>query len=346
MFLKQKLLMLMYSSLYLSGASRAYSKFSNTESAVILMYHSVSSETDRKWIDPDNDMPEDIFEEQMRYIHENCKVVSIDHLCNCIRNNSPIEPKTVVVTFDDGYRNNLENAARILNKYKLPAIIYLATGYISHGETQWIDELYSYFKYRTLNYLELYDLGKLDISTHQGAKEAYESLKYILLASDVGDRRLLLDQVKEQLCPSSVSPRLTLIWQELSERLKDYPNITLGVHTKNHLDLTSLGQEAIDNQINQSISDVSKNLRLEVNHFSYPYGQWNQAIRSRVEQAGLLSAVATEPVPAVTTESDPYSLPRIEAPRNMALFKYMVSGAYPKLSQALFRRPMEVVGKD
>ena len=71
MYLKQKLLMLMYRLLYLSGVSRLYSKLFNFESAVILMYHSVSSESDRKWVDPDNDIPVNIFEEQMRYIHKN-----------------------------------------------------------------------------------------------------------------------------------------------------------------------------------------------------------------------------------------------------------------------------------
>jgi len=342
MFLKQKLLMLMYSLLYLSGASSLYSKLFKSESAVILMYHSISSELDRKWIDPDIDIPVETFEEQMHYLMKNCKVVSMDHLCESIRSNSPIEPKTVVITFDDGYRNNLQNAVKILEKYKLPATIYLATGYVSRGETQWIDELYTYFKYRTLNYLELGGIGKVNLSTCNDSKEAYERLKYLLIERNTGDRRLLLNQVKEQLCSSSIPPRLTLDWQELSKSLKECPNISLGVHTKNHVDLTNLGEEAIDNQINQSMSDVLKNTSLEVKHFSYPYGRWNQLIRKRVEQAGLLSAVATEQVPAVTTESDTFTLSRIEAPRNMAYFKYLVSGAYPKLSQAIFGRPQKV----
>ena len=336
----------MYSLLYLTGAAWLYSKLFKFESAVILTYHSVSSGLDRKWIDPDNDIPAGIFEEQMRYLYKNCKVVSMDHLCNSIRNNSPIEPRTVVITFDDGYRNNLENAAKILREYKLPAIIYLATGYIDRGETQWIDELYTYFKYRNFDYLELSDLGKFNLSTYQNFEEVYDRLKRLLIESDMVDRRRLLDQVKEQLCPSSEPPRLTLNWQELFERLKDYPNISIGVHTDNHIDLTSVGQESVDYQITQSVSSVQIKSGLEVKHFSYPYGRWNQAVRSRVEQAGLLSAVGCEPAPSISIKSDLFSLPRIEAPRNMSLFKYMVSGAYPNLSQALFKRPVEVPRKD
>lgn len=316
-----------------------YSKFSKFEAAVILMYHSVSSESDRNWIDPDNDIPEEMFEKQMRYLHKNCKVVSMDHLCRCIRNNSPIEPRTVVITFDDGYRNNLGNAAKVLDRYQFPAIIYLATEYISRGEAQWIDELYSYFKFRTINTLELDGFGKLDLSSKESAEEAYESLKLRLREFERGNRRLLLDRIKKKLRPSPIPTRLTLSWNELSEQLTEFSNITLGVHTQNHVNLTSLGPESIDNEINLSISDVLKNLGVEVKHFSYPYGRWNDIVRSRVEQASLYSAVTTEPVPAVTINSDVLSLPRIEVPRNMALFKYMVSGAYPGLSQLVFRRP-------
>ena len=53
---KKKLLEALYATLHYSGAFSIYSRLSNRESAVALMYHSVSSEKDRDWIDPDNDL--------------------------------------------------------------------------------------------------------------------------------------------------------------------------------------------------------------------------------------------------------------------------------------------------
>ena len=46
------------------------------------------------------------------------------------------------ITFDDGYRDNLTVAAPILEKYRLPATLFLATGYVERGETQWSDTLH------------------------------------------------------------------------------------------------------------------------------------------------------------------------------------------------------------
>jgi peptidoglycan/xylan/chitin deacetylase (PgdA/CDA1 family) len=330
---KKKLLEALHAALHYSGASNIYSRLSNHESAVALMYHSVSSEKDRDWIDPDNDMPIDLFEEQMHFLRKNCNVISLDHLYDRIVNHEPIEPRTVLITFDDGYRNNLVNAAPILKKYDLPAIIYLATGYIENGDPQWIDELYSYFRHRKSDRLELPGLGGLDLSSKKEEKKAYGLLKRRLIESAMEERRLLLVQVKRQLGSTSISEKLTLSWEDLGRILRDLPDLAVGAHTESHADLTRLDPAHAAAEIENGVLDLERNLGLRPKHFSYPYGRWNDQVRNQVEKAGLHSAITTEPIPAITAVSDIYALPRIDAPRNMALLKYMVSGAYPRLSQ-------------
>ena len=83
------------------------------------------------------------------------------------------------------------------------------------------------------------------------------------------------------------------------------------------------------------------NLDIEVQHFSYPYGKWNYKIKEIVEKSSLASAVATDPVSTINANTDIFALPRMEVTRNMTLFKYMVSGAYPGLSQLIIRRPKQ-----
>lgn len=340
---KKKLLEALYAALHYSGASSIYSRLSNHESAVALAYHSVSSEKDRDWIDPDNDMPIDLFEQQMLFLRENCNVISLDHLYDRIVNHEPIEPRTVLITFDDGYRNNLVNAAPILKKYDLPAIIYLATGYIENGDPQWIDELYSYFRHRKSDRLELAGLGKFDLSRKEEEKEAYGLLKRHLIESAMEERRLLLVQVKQQLGSTPLSEKLTLSWEDLDRIVRDLPNFAVGVHTQGHVDLTGLDPADAAAEIENSMLDIERNLGLRPKHFSYPYGRWNDQVRKHVEETGLYSAITSESAPAITAVSDIYTLPRINAPRNMALFKYMVSGAYPRLSQLIFNRPHEPI---
>ena len=258
MNIKQIVLQHLHSSLFNSGLAKLYARLIDSQSAVILMYHSISSETDREWIDPHNDIPVDVFEKQMRYLHRNCKVVSMDDLCSDLQNNIPIKPKTVVISFDDGYLNNFQAAAKVLNKYNLPAIIYLATGYIDRGDAQWIDELYSLFKFRSSDNLELKELGCISLKSAIDESSAYERIRTYLLSAAVGDRRILLDRIGDQLCPDKTPPRLTLDWQEISDLISRNSKFTVGIHTRDHIDLTSVSEQMVKKEIHTSFSDVQR----------------------------------------------------------------------------------------
>ncbi len=66
---------------------------------------------------------------------------SFYHLSDVIewlKKNQPIPERSIVITMDDGYQDNYENAFPILNELKVPATIFLATALI--GETnRWIN---------------------------------------------------------------------------------------------------------------------------------------------------------------------------------------------------------------
>lgn len=93
--------------------------------ASILMYHSIDN----------NDIffnvtPED-FERQMKYLkRKGYKVVRLVELVEKLRKKEEINPKTVVITLDDGFKDNYINALPILKKYGFPATIFLSTAYM------------------------------------------------------------------------------------------------------------------------------------------------------------------------------------------------------------------------
>jgi peptidoglycan/xylan/chitin deacetylase (PgdA/CDA1 family) len=94
----------------------------------ILMYHHISDYLGQL---PLNVTPS-LFEKQIKYLlSRNFKVISITQLVESLKGNSPLPPKSVVITFDDGYKNNYLHAYPILKKYNLPATIFLTTGFIN-----------------------------------------------------------------------------------------------------------------------------------------------------------------------------------------------------------------------
>ena len=92
------------------------------------MYHSVDS-SDHFF----NVLPED-FERQMCYLRERgFNIVSLDQLAE-YRKAGKIPRKTIAVTFDDGYLDNYTHAFPVLQKYSIPASIFVITDTMTHPD--------------------------------------------------------------------------------------------------------------------------------------------------------------------------------------------------------------------
>lgn len=74
--------------------------------------------------------PTPVFEEMVDAIRKNYTVCSLPELIHRIKNHLSLEHKTVVITFDDGYKDNYLNAAPILHQYHIPASFFITSGYI------------------------------------------------------------------------------------------------------------------------------------------------------------------------------------------------------------------------
>jgi peptidoglycan/xylan/chitin deacetylase (PgdA/CDA1 family) len=95
----------------------------------VLMYHKV------------NDLPENplsvpvgAFDDQLAQLRELAyTVVSLEDVLTHYRDGAPLPERPVLITFDDGYRDNLEHAAPVLQKHGYPAVIFVPIGYLDGG---------------------------------------------------------------------------------------------------------------------------------------------------------------------------------------------------------------------
>ena len=75
------------------------------------------------------------FQKQMEFLHENkYKVMRLEELVYCLTEQREMPKKSVVITFDDGYKNDYVKALPILKQYNFPATIFLAADYIGQNE--------------------------------------------------------------------------------------------------------------------------------------------------------------------------------------------------------------------
>jgi peptidoglycan/xylan/chitin deacetylase (PgdA/CDA1 family) len=338
--LRRRLLHGLEAGLYWSGAAALYVKASRARGATVLMYHSVPDAAIRRWIDPRSAVPLEIFEAQMDFLARRRKVVSMSELVGTLEGGDSPEPGTVVISFDDGYRDTLEVAAPVLERHGFPAILYLATGYVTRAENQWASQLHAAFQFRTEHRLcvEGHEPQRFELRGEGAVLEAYESIARRLLTADWKERSRLLGQVTEQLLPREEPPRLTLTWAEIAELTRRHPRFEIGVHTRDHIDLTAHGEETARAEIEACVADVARELNVSVEHFSFPYGRSNDRIRQIVADSSLRSAVVTEPASLIRRDTYRYAMPRTEVTPAMTRFRFQTSGAYPDLPLALLGR--------
>lgn len=113
-----------YKTLRRSGYLRFINR--NVNYASILMYHRVN-DYDR---DPLTTRTA-VFDEMMRELKRHYEIVSLQSLIEIIKEGRALKGRVVVVTFDDGYKDNIDCAAPILKKHNIPATFFVTTGYIN-----------------------------------------------------------------------------------------------------------------------------------------------------------------------------------------------------------------------
>lgn len=84
------------------------------------------------------------FKKQMAFLYKrNYSVIKLEEFVSCLTQKRQTPPKSVVITFDDGYKNNYTHALPILKQYNFPATIFLATDYVGTKELfPWLNDLH------------------------------------------------------------------------------------------------------------------------------------------------------------------------------------------------------------
>src|SRR5438874_1513544 len=103
--------------------------------AIILMYHSVAKVDSDPWalrVMPGH------FAEHLEVLQKYGHPIRLQQLAQAHRKGN-IPDRSLVITFDDGYADNLHNAKPLLERYDIPATVFLTTGLIGCDHEFWWD---------------------------------------------------------------------------------------------------------------------------------------------------------------------------------------------------------------
>ncbi len=296
--------------------------------AAILIYHRVCPKVDN-WslgsLSPAN------FEMQMKYFAQNYELLSLDNLVQFIKSGEPFPKNAIVVTFDDGYKDNYLYAYPILRKYKIPATIFLTTGYIGASELFWWDKVAYIIENNTsIKKLNLNGLGSYSLQSEL-EKTKVKSIICEKLKKMPDNQRISIIQKLINICKVEIPPDLGekyfLSWSEIKEM--DNAGITFGAHSVNHPILINMPLELAKNEIIQSKKDIEEKLGKQITAFSYPNGNFNAEVVELVRKSGFVCAVSVHPgmPPKLVSPKDSvYNLSRIGTYEDMNRTKILLCG--------------------
>lgn len=232
---------------------------------------------------------------------------ALDRCFNC-----DLPPNAMAITFDDGYMDNLVNAAPILERYDCHAALFVITSAITNNVNLWTDVVTEYIRAFSGDTLDLREIGG-DVLSLESPAQRVISLRSLLEFLKVQDLHIINDcielisrQVKIEI------PRLMLSSKDVS-RLKNHYGFTIGSHGVNHEILSTLDDSDAKMNIFQSRLDLESLLECEIDLYAYPNGKkgdYSDQHKEFIQEAGYKYAF-TSIYERVYSTSDHFQIPRI-----------------------------------
>lgn len=234
------------------------------------------------------------FEEQVKFCKKYFSLIGFQQLKESLESKIILPPNPLIITFDDGYRDNYEYAYPILKKYNVLATIFLSTGYIGTNRLFWWDEIAYIIKKTFKNKIILKD-NSFKLNNLDNRKIAINLiLKYVKNISDEV-RRNTISQLKDDLkvrMPEDINSTTILNWDQVREMSLN--GIEFGSHTVNHPILSNCKEEQMKYEIEYSKNKIEKEIGKKVIVFSYPVGgenSFNLITKGFIEKAEYEYAV-------------------------------------------------------
>lgn len=290
----------------------------------ILMYHRVlpAVRADAEW-DFNAGLTTGLerFDQQMAYLARRHEVISLDAVPRRRKDRGRF---FVAVTFDDGYRDNMIHALPVLEKYRLPAAVYVATRFPDGDHRMWWYELADICRRRDAVAIRWRGRRRRwHLAGPAAKRRGFHAMQALMLSLPEARRDALMSRIRGA-DPAATYPEHCLSWDDI-RRLSRHPLITIGAHTCSHARLRELPRDAAEKEIRGSKARIEAEIGIPVRHFSYPYGSLNNFGEREVamaSRAGYATAVSGQ-CAHVTPDAPLHRLPRIpvtdgDDPRRLA----------------------------
>jgi peptidoglycan/xylan/chitin deacetylase (PgdA/CDA1 family) len=263
--------------------------------AVVLMYHRISDEAhEPNWlaVSPSN------FEQHLIHIRQAYRPISLLDLAEAVQDGA-IPPRSVVVTFDDGYANNCTRALPLLEAAQVPATTFVTAGHVNSSREFWWDELSQLILAAPAvpPTLSLQIQGRnfiYNTATTEQRQDVYVHLTDMMKPLPAAvQNRVLNNLARWSGLKRKVRKDYRVMTTAELKQLSQSKYVDIGAHTMNHPILPTLPPEAQYDEIVNSRRWLQATLDQPVLTFAYPNGDFAHETTKIVEVAGFRTACIT-----------------------------------------------------
>ncbi len=301
---------------------------------LVLMYHSVGTAEVDPW---DLYVTRKRFAEQMEVLARSAVPLALPEFAR-LQREGRLPRRAVAVTLDDGYVNNLHEAAPILEQTGVDATVFVTTCQLESGREFWWDELAQLILGPDVLPDRIIVGPEAERPTHMIVGEAkeysgadraidaqfrdtlgnarsarmglYLRTWAVFQAMTHTERQRDLDRLFAELgvdCRARIAHRS----MTTDEVVAIGDRVTIGAHTLTHPLLHRMSLAEADHEMRESKRRLESLLDREVLMFSYPFGVRDRTVVNAAIDIGFDSACAGYPE-TVCSSTDPFQLPRVQ----------------------------------
>ena len=247
--------------------------------------------------------PRDIFDAQMAYLSRRFNVLTFPEAIHLFQKGQ-LPRRAVVVTFDDGYGDNHEYAAPVMQKYRVSGTVFVVTGVLDRRVHLWWDQIAEAVQLlserlpvaeETLDVLSP-QVSVLLIKLNQGipSQQVSQEIVHHLNTRPSEERQHITTRLGELAQVRTWQGEgAMLTWEQVRDLSRN--GMTIGSHTVTHAFLDEVTEDLAGQEIEQSIARIEHMLGEPVEMFAYPRGRFDERAGRLLQKAGVEAAVTTVP---------------------------------------------------
>lgn len=274
----------------------------------VLIFHRVHAQADSIFpYEPDALR----FERLMRFVSRCYRVMSLGEAVTCLTEGR-LPPRTLVISFDDGYADNAEVAFPILQRCGLTASFFVSTGFLDGGR-MWNDSVIECVRacHHSEIDLESFGLERCSLEGVENRKAVIEALLPRIKYLNLGEREEAISRLQNLCSVRNLPTNLMMRSEQVQEMHR--AGMEIGAHTVHHPILTTRTSIEAENEIAEGRKQLQSIIDAPVDMFAYPNGKpgidYDHNHVLMVKKCGFRAAVSTAPGVARSGD-DLFQLPR------------------------------------